>query len=329
MLALLFLLTRGVRCAVPALGITAFCFLVIDNPGDIPRRVFDRLPAVSDVLRGPYFLLGFPLAAALLTGLGIHGFLQRPARPLPVFLIPAAIAAALGWCLRQFVVWGHAAGFGFATSWFTFLEVGVSVSVVAAVLWLYRARRNPILLTVLVLLAWTDYKVYGTNRRFNAQKGDVDRFFADDRRTGGPDVLGLDPAVYQQMLDHPTYRVLLDLAPASEDLRYYQLTTPSGFDPFLPAQFIREVALVGKFVTNRTFRVDVTSESAYQHFGARYVITIPDSPVYTTLGDDPRFRLLQPATSFYRVFEYRDPRPVYRFGGPIQYLPWRPEFRHF
>src|SRR5260370_31668141 len=101
MLALLFLLTRGVRCAVPALGITAFCFLVIDNTGDIPRRVFDRPPAVSDVLRGPYFLLGFPLAAALLTGLGIHGFFLRPARPLAGFLIPPAVGAPLRWCARH------------------------------------------------------------------------------------------------------------------------------------------------------------------------------------------------------------------------------------
>lgn len=326
-LAILLAIRRPVRAMAPCLAMIAICIVMIEDPGGIPARLTNIVHAVNELLHGWNFLAGFPLTAALLTATALDAFLERSGRVLAPWMTPVVAVGAMAWCARQWYVWVPG-GPEFAASWGTFAEVAISVAMVGALLWVYRAQRNRAVLAMLLFLVFTDAKVYGTNRRFDAKVGDTDREFHQDRRTGGLDFKGIDSAVYGYMRRYQEYRVLLD-GPYATDMRFYRLSTPYGFDPFLPAQYKREVRRFGEFSTNRLFTMDNTKEEVLRHFGARFVVTTADRKAYEVLSANPRFRLLEPSGSFYKVFEYLDAEPGFRFEGRVEYTRWEPEWREF
>jgi hypothetical protein len=117
--------------------------------------------------------------------------------------------------------------------------------------------------------------------------------------------------------------------PHSTDLRHYGLTTPQGFDPFLPEHYKQAVEQFVPFYSNREFRVDPLDVAFLQYFGVKFVMTARGTEVADALQAPPGFQLLEPTNTFFQVYEYRDALPVWRFQGDVQVLRWTPEHRGF
>jgi hypothetical protein len=187
------------------------------------------------------------------------------------------------------------------------------------------------LAAVLLLLVWTDLKVYGTSRRFNAQPGNSDRTFAGDARVGGPDRIGMERSVYDRLRAATAFRVVENENPTLPDVRHYHLASPQGSDPMFPARYREELDGAATFEADRIFRIDPANESLLQRLGVRYVVTIRNSTYFRALDDKPRFRLLgSQQDTFAAVFEFLDALPAYRWtAGTAFRTQWTPERREF
>ncbi|MBI3684774.1 MAG: YfhO family protein [Acidobacteria bacterium] len=331
--ALVWLIRRGaVRAALPGFALAAACIWVMMNPWRWTEILIDQLPHLNEIVRWWNFLAGLPLATVLLVGVAIEDFLSRPAKSSPVWTIPV-MGAIAAWCTRQFAVW-IPGGVEFASGWHSGIEAGITLALFSAGLWCLRRengpRRRRWLTAAMLLAVWTEYKVYGANRRFSALDADVNAFFRLDARTGGAGMIGVHNAVFQELRRHPTYRIGLVEGPVHTDLRHYLLSTPQGFDPLLPEQYRREVELHAKFFNDREFNIDPMNETLMKQFGIRFVITRAGHPGYQALRTHGRFRLMEPSNTFYQVFEYLDAQPAYRWeAGPVQCTRWAPESREF
>jgi hypothetical protein len=196
-------------------------------------------------------------------------------------------------------------------------------------LWLFRTSRQSVLVALLLMGVFIDFKVFGTNRRFNAVTGNTDIFFRGDARLGGHQMSGLEDSVYLHLLDNPGYRVALYEGPQPTDLRIYGLSTPQGFDPFLTDQFKKAVETFQPFRTNRLFDIDPLNDAMLRHFGIRWIFVRGDTTMERTLLQHPDFRRLGTGSSFYNVFEYRSAQPAWRYEGDVQMTRWEPERRVF
>ena len=87
---------------------------------------------------------------------------------------------------------------------------------------------------------------------------------------------------------------------------------------------------VTEFETNRLFKVNILDRRFLDRFGVRWVMTRDESPSYATMLADADYRLVQPGTSYFRVFEYVRAKPSWRFeGGDAEMKEWAPERRVF
>jgi hypothetical protein len=116
-------------------------------------------------------------------------------------------------------------------------------------------------------------------------------------------------------------------------LRHTGLTTPQGFDPLLPASYQGLIASVAAWRTDREFEFDPAAHQVLRFFGVRYFMTSEIGPRWKTLKADSSYTLLQPPTSFFKVFELRNPEPPYGWTTPtvgkVETLRWSPEHRSF
>ena len=134
--------------------------------------------------------------------------------------------------------------------------------------------------------------------------------------------------MYESLRSHPEYRVALDITgPFPQNLRHNGLTTPQGFDPLLPMQYKTLVDRIGHFRTNREFELNPENEKDLQLLGVRYFVSARNGPY---LG----LRLLEPASTYFKVFEYVDPRPAYGWEEQdvehaVEMKIWQPEKRAF
>jgi hypothetical protein len=171
--------------------------------------------------------------------------------------------------------------------------------------------------------------VFGTSRAFNAEPRDADEWYAD------PQFVGMDDAVYRQLQEHPDFRVAVgETGPGPTGLRHQGVTTPQGFDPFLPEQYRVFVEQEGSpFRSDRLFDLQPSNERLLQLLWVRYFVVIPNSALYPVLLTNPNFRLLQPSESFFKTFEYLRARPGYYWeeadGGSVERRVWEPEEREF
>ncbi|MGC9969112.1 MAG: YfhO family protein [Bryobacteraceae bacterium] len=323
---------RGLRAAVPALALVGGCHWIMLDPFGWIAALFRSLTPLDQMVREWNLLASIPLAAALLTGVALDDFLSRPAgRSRPWFRL-TALVVALGWTLRQLLVWmgqGRALLAGEAS----FVEVAVGLVCFGLVLVALRAEARPrwgmALAGVLLLLVWSDAKVYGTNRRFDADQGSIDRIYRSDARTGGPGWAGMDIADYRRILAAPTFRVAENDNPTLKDVRHYGVTTPQGSDPMVPAQYIKELEGSATFTSERTFRFDPANPSIWDRLAIRYVMSVRDGPFYQALLASPHFRQT-PTRSFNAVFEFLDAKPAYRWAaGKVEVTRWIPEHREF
>ena len=302
----------------PALAILAACLFFAEDPLRLWTTLANRYAIVGDALREWNFLAGIFTGLALLAASGASSLQGKtPAWPRPVVL--AAIAAALAWSARQLWLWNH--GATFLNGWASAIEVAVTAAIGFILL---RAGPSRFAAAVLLLLLWTDYKVYGTSRRFNAVPGARDIQFRDDARTGGQEFLGIPSGTYQALRENRHYRILFADIEWANEARHYGLLSPQGADPLVPPAYKRYVESFVPFSTNRLFPLDWRNPAMLDAFGVRYIIS-------SKLLEAPHLRLFPETQSYYhKVYEFPAARPIYRFdGGTARHVDWLPERRAF
>lgn len=309
---------------LPAAAMVVAALWLAQDPGGWIHSLGQRLPILMQVLEQTSFLLLFTLAAAMATAAAAADVRMREWKQSK-WIGRAAMAAALLWNARQLWVWRHD-GAGFGIGWWSAREV-IVVSIIF--FFLIRAGRSKLITAMLLFTMWTEYKVFGTNRRFSSSMaGNIDKGWAGDASRGGREMKGVAAAVYAKLLATPEYRVGLVEAMHATEARHYGLSTPQGFDPFLPLQYRQEVEQYVKFETNREFQIDWRSDAMLQAFGVGYILTAAQSTEHSAILGDSRFELMEPSQTFYHVFRYRDAKPAYRFaGGTAKKVRWLPERR--
>ena len=206
--------------------------LFVTNPFGLLGRAVEHSTILSQVFSGWYFLAGLTAAVALLAALGLDFGLRRESKPMPRWLVAIAITLALGWSARLIKNW-IAGGNSFADGWLSGLDALAAAVLVGLliVVWPGSSRRlRAVASAALLILAASDYKAFGTGKRFNAAPG---------RSHVAPEPFaGMNTSVYESIRQHPESRLALDVTgPFPIELRRIGLTTPQGFDPFLPEQY--------------------------------------------------------------------------------------------
>lgn len=321
---------------VTAFVVAGICLLIISNPRAKLEQVVNALPLVPDVLRSYNVLVGLMLSAALLSATAVDHYLKAP---LPNDLGStkellftrrwrhAWTVVTVGWTVYLVCLWPRGNP-DFLTGLSSVLYPSVLLFLMTAGLALYRRTQSSVVAAVLLLALFVDYKAFGTNRRFSAVTH-MEDFWAGEVRAGGRSLRGLDDQVYEYLLKHPTYRLAIVEGPYPTDLRFYALTTPQGFDPFVSQQYKDTVEAFVKFRTNRVFDIDAENELFLQHFGVRFVMLRNGSETAHALSRHPRFRRLEPSDTFFQVYEYRNALPAWRFVGATEVVAWTPERRSF
>ncbi len=310
---------RRPRGLGPAVAVAAVSVVFMTNPFGLVERIVDRLPLVNEVCRDWNFLAGLPVAAALIAAAALDDAIGRIAGARSWW----AAALALAWCARLAWVWRRGGAFG--SGWNGLLEPAVTLGLLGLLL---AKGRWP---WILLLVAGVDYKVFGTDRRFNASDFDADRFFSDARGSRRVEFHGLESRVYAELLRHPAFRVALDergLPPTY--LRHYRLATPQGFDPLLSAAYRKVIEGFTAFKTDRTFDIDAANAALLDRLAVRYYLTPAGTASYRYLEAHPEFRMLGAGESYFRVFEWKKALPALRWEnqeGRIELTNWTPERR--
>ncbi|MBC8165364.1 MAG: YfhO family protein [Bryobacteraceae bacterium] len=318
------------KSLLPSVSIAAASFWFMTDPGEVLTRVMmATIPLAGDVIRQFNFLLGPAFAAALLTTDSLDNFLNVPTGwRVPNALRILWLVSAVVFSGLLVLIWQH-----LGVVAFTGLASAGYVLVLLALFGLgmviYRCQPTAPVVLALLTMVFLEYKAFGTNRKFNAHTGNADRFYRGDARLGGRSLRGLDDEVYEQIKREPYYRVAIVAGFHATDFRHYSLTTPQGFDPFLPEPYKRAVEAYVPFQTNRLFAIDPLNLPFLDRFAVRFVMTQADTPEDRKLVEHQSFRLLEPSTSFFRIHELIGARPIWRFSGDVKPAHWSPERRTF
>lgn len=318
------------RNTLPALAIAGVSFLFIEDPYRIVARALALVPILLDVFRKWNFLMGLPLAAALFAANGVAAAMGKtPSHGRgPVWIRLVFAAVVLLWCGYLLFLWPPG-GPEPAVDLGSAVYACVGVVLLAGGLLLHRKGAGALVAAAVILLVFIDLKVFGTNRKFNAVQGRLEIHHRGDARIGGPSFIGIDDAVYRQLLADPGYRIALAQGPHATDMRHYNVATPQGFDPFLPLAYRQSVERFVKFHTNRLFDMDPANEAFLREFGVGYAMVRKDGPTDQMLGSNADFELLQPSDSYFRVYRWKSAQPMWRFDGNVRIADWSPEVRTF
>lgn len=333
--ALLWWIRRGgLRKAAPGLALAGAALLIMFDPGRLIAKLLILLAPAHQMVRDWNFLALFPIAAALIVAAALNDFLSkksRATRPALAWIAPIVMSA---WIVRQLTIWRQA-GDGFLSGWASLWEAAAVTALVALGLWTYRGERRPAwraaLLVALVLFVLVDYKVYGTNRSFDAAPGDRDRQVAHSEIGGGPERPGLEQKLHERMRADRTHRYVHNENPSTPDIRYYKPASPQGSDPIFPETYRLTLERAGaKFTADRTFTIPPANTALLQNLGVRYYLTHRHGEFDLALRALPRFRLLGQEDSFYALYEYLDAEPIYHWrAGAATCTEWTPETRAF
>jgi hypothetical protein len=320
---------RGWRDVMPLLAMGGVTAVVVTNPFGLVWQIVRHSTLLVQICRDWYFLAGLTLAVAPLAAMGLDHCLRQSRRPRGNWLACLAIALLAGWSVRELIV-GLPGRPGFPSGWGSAVEAAIALGLFALAIYVLPTQRGALrtcLAAVLLLTVGVDYKVFGTCKRFNAVSGRVD-FKASSFN-------GMDDAVYRQLSSHPEFRVAMDqTGPFPGEIRLQGLRTPQGFDPLLTAPYTKLMGELGRFTSDREIDIDSANQPALRQLGVRYFITSEGGPQYPRLLKDPRFRLVEPSQSYYKVFELKDARPSYGWLAEdgtrsVRRLAWTPEFRAF
>jgi hypothetical protein len=313
----------------PVAVLCATLFLA-DPPAAFVRLV-ERFPAVDHTLQAFNFYAVPGAMAALIAALAVNAFgTAEVKRRAPAWLIPMATAALAIWTGRQIWVWKAGSGHMPAHTE-SILPAVTGLALFTVGLWALRGASGKLSLVLaagLLVTVAADYRVHSSGRWFNAQSGDVDTHDHEGMR-------GMNRIAYETLAAHKDYRIACDegASPYSTDLRFYNLATPQGFDPFLPAEYRRFIEQWVPFRTNRLFFVDVKNEQMLHRLGIRYVITHENAGSQPFLAANADFQRIGPDDSFYQVYEYLRAVPPYGWEDgrtdAVQVAVWKPERRDF
>jgi len=305
--------------------------LLLANPFSALVRDVERFPALDDIMQPFNFYAGAAAMAALITAVALGDFFKSGSRrALPRWLAPAAAAALTAWSVRQLWIWAH--GGAFAIRGGAAMETAIALALFSLGIYIVReanGRRRSLFAAILLLAAGVDYKVFGASRQFNAKPGDVD----DQHPKYG--IGGVDDLAYRAMWANRQYRVVSDgsAGPAPTDYRFWGLSTPEGFDPFLPEQYKQLIQHWVPFRTNRLFDTDLKNEDMLRQLGVRYVLVHDGDSHEAFLAASPNFRLVGKREIWCRVYEYLHAKPPYHWederNGTAQLVAWKPDWRDF
>ncbi len=302
--------------------------LFLANPPAAFIRLVERFPALDQVLQPYHFYAVVSAMAALVAALALDTFggaAEWRRAPWPI------AAAVVLWAGRQAWFWAAHRG-QMPSHGPSILPAAVGVVLLAAGVWAMRSAvrgQRAVLAGALLLMVAVDYRVHSSGRWFDALPGDLD---GEHDPVG---MQGMNMAAYDVLAAHRDWRIALDDggSPYSTDLRFWELTSPQGFDPFLPAAYRRRIERWVPFRTNRLFFVDLKNEDMLRHLGVRYAIAHDGSGNEPYLAASPRFRRVGTDDSFYQVFEYLGAAAPYGWedgrADEVRVTAWKPERRDF
>ena len=317
------------RELLPSLTVLVVCLVMATNPFHLVSAIIRHSDLLYQICRDWYFLAGLTLAAASLAAFGLDHLLRQKRRPVPGWLALSVASLMLAWSVRQLLIW-LPLGSDFPTGWKSAIAPAITLALVSLAIFILPPERGALragLVAALLLTVGVDYKVFGTGKWFDAGEGNG---FADYRSFSG-----FDDSIYRQLRDNSQNRIALDItAPFPLELRHYGLTTPQGFDPLLTTNYQKLMTTLEHPRSNLEFDMDPANKDALVLLGVRYFVTSEGGPLYARLLSDPGFRLLPPASSYYRTFEFTKARPPYgwispRGEGKAQCIHWEPEVREF
>jgi hypothetical protein len=320
---------RRWRDLLPAFTVLAVCLVMATNPFGLVASAVQHSNLLAQICRDWYFLAGLTLAAALLAAFGLDHCLAQKRRAPPrwvVFTIAGLLAA---WSVRQLLVW-FPLGSGFPTGWKSAIAPAITLVLFSLAIYVLPSQRGAIhngLVCAVLLAVGVDYKVFGTSKWFDADEG-------HGGSTPGS-FPGLDDAVFRRLLIDSDYRIVLDLTgPFPSDLRHYGLATPQGFDPMLTTQYQKFITATEHMRSNLEIDIDPEKKATLGLLGVRFVLTSAGAPFDEPLSKDPDFRLLEPSTSFYKIFEFVKARPPYGWVSgdgelTVHRVRWEPGIREF
>ena len=327
-LILAFLNRGALRDSLPAFGVFAVSALFALDPFRLISEALSHWMLGAQLIRGYYFLAGMTAALAIVAANGLNGWISKDrgsvrwANSISLLIALAAIAWG-GWLIAQ---WRSDT---LAHGWASAIDGIAAVLILLLAVAVYPRCRGvcrAVLGVSMLLSGGAEYKAFGTSKRVNAAEGGP--------ATASDVFSGVDPHTYAQVAANPAYRVAIDVGSLfPTKLRHLGLTTPQGFDPFLPAQYKQLVESEAPLRTDREFEISHEKHDVLRLFGVRYYISSEYGPRLEALNLDPAYSLLQPATSYFKIFELRDARPQFGwekpFGGEIRVTQWTPERRGF
>ncbi|HWB97848.1 MAG TPA: YfhO family protein [Bryobacteraceae bacterium] len=317
------------RRILPALVMLAATLVVVTNPFAMVWNVIQHSELLAQICRDWYFLAGITLAAAPLAAIGLDHLIRQPRMPRPRWFVFLLIGLMAAWSVRQFAVW-IPLGTDFPVGWKSLAGPAVTFVLFSAGLFTLSGTKGRLRTALMAALLFTiaiDYKVYGTSKWFDAEKGIPHYLF-----TSLPE---MKYDVYSQIRVHPEGRIALDQVGISPlDLRHFGLTSPQGFDPFLPTQYQRLMSRIAHFRTNWDIDMDPNDEAALRLLGVRYFISAEGAPLYARLSANPAYRRLEPSDTIHKVFEFLRAEPPYHFdaaegASALHASHWTPEHREF
>jgi Bacterial membrane protein YfhO len=316
---------RRFQGAAPLLAVLAAALLFLTNPFGLAGRAMEGT-FLSQVFSDWYFLAGITAALAALAALGLDAGFRHPGRPWPAWLVTVVIGLTALWSIRLGILWIRQA---LPLLWLSGVDALIATLLCGALIAIFassKGRMAVVSAAALIVLSAVEFKAFGTSKRFNASPGPV----SNDQTS--PFLPGMNRQIYKTLLEHPEYRTASDdHGPDPVELRHSGLTSPQGSDPFLTTQYRNLMEELGHFATNRSFDLDPENENALHLLGVRYFVTAETGPMYQRLLTSPRYRLMTPDGSYYKVFELDDPRPSFGWESPgtAEKTGWEPEKRAF
>ena len=321
---------KGRAYLQPVLGLAAA--LLLANPPHLLIRVVERVPALDYTIQSFNFYAAVAAMAALISAISLNDFFEsRVEGTMPAWALIASSIALAVWSFRELWIW-HRGGL-YATGARAMAQTAIALAAFSLCLWCVRQTTGRVRTMIAALLLFstaTDYKVFGSGRWFNAEKGDVDNEYP---KYG---IGGIDDVAYRAMRESRHYRVVTDdlAGPHPTQYRIWGLATPEGSDPFISSQYKQTIQHWVPFQTNRLFYTDVQNEDMLQTLGVRYVLVRDGAEHDPALAASPNFKLIGRRNIFCHVYEYLHARPPYhwedeRSGSSAKLIAWIPERREF
>jgi hypothetical protein len=302
---------RALRWVVPMLVVGAW---VMFDPRYWLQAATRSWPVFPEVARTWNLAILAPVVAAWMAAAGLEAQVRQSQGRQPRWLTAILAAAAL-----SLIAWTNSTqptGFG-----------SLAATLVLGVLCLtLLIRPTAFSAAALLVVTFADFQLHGTYRNFNSVEGNKAGAYRMDARAGRGEMLGLHQRIYEEMKAQPGYRVAIGpLGPHPTDLRHYRLSTPQGFDPFLPTQYRKQVERYAAWTTNRLFDFDLQRLESLRAFGVRWVMAQKDR----LPAQVPGTHLIDTADSYYGLLELDEPLPAWRFPHAVRLLRWSAEVREF